>query len=168
MTPAGSPGAARSAVSAATRVRYQRGGHAAGRQVRLVPQRAAQCADDGGSPVRGHRDGDRLAAADRVRHGVERFDEHAFGAVRAAVLGDEGDRVADPFDETGQHHTGLIERGILAGDTDLGCAVGEQRQHRAAHHGRAADARGDEVGRPDGQPERIAHCRLSCLGRSSR
>ncbi len=156
MTPAGNPGAACSAVSAATESGIERGGHAVGRQVRLVTQGAAQRTDHRGSPVRGHRDGDGLAAADRAGHCVEGLDEHALAAVGAAVLGDQRDRIADPFDEAGQHQTGLVERRVLAGNTDLGRAIGEQRQHRAAHHGRTADARGDQVGHPDGQPESVA------------
>ena len=105
----------------------------------------------------GHRDGDRRAAAHGAGHRVEGLDEHAFAAMGAAVLGDERDGIADPLDEAGQHQTGLVECGVLTGNTDLGRTIGEQRQHRATHHGRAADACGDQIGRPDGQPERIAH-----------
>ena len=107
--------------------------------------------------MRGHRDSDRCAAADRAGHCVESLDQHALSAVGAAVFGDQRDRIADAFDEAGQHQTGLIERSILPRNTDLRRTTGEQRQHRAAHHGWTADARRDQVGHPDGQPERIAH-----------
>ncbi len=103
--------------------------------------------------MRGDGDHDGRATPDGAGHRVEGFDEHLFAAVCGAVGRDERHRIADPVDEAAQHQARLVEVGVLGRDADLGRTIVQQRENRTAHYRRAADARGHQVGHPDGQPE---------------
>ena len=82
----------------------------------------------------------RLLAACGLDHQLQRFDQERLSAIRRSVGGHQWDRVADTLDESAH-----------------GQARRRQGQHRTPYHGWIADTSRDQVGRPDRQPQRVAH-----------
>ena len=169
MTPAGKPGAVCSAVSAARESGISAAGTPPGDRFglsRRAPRNAPtvagpQCA--GTAMATGWPPPTVFASASRASTST-RSPRWELPSSATSGTGSPT-RSTKPVSTT----PGWLSAGFSRGDTDLGGAVGEQRQHGAAHHGRPADARGDQVGRPDGQPQRMLLMRgLLYLGRPSR
>ena len=139
------------------RIGHQHGGNASRRHRTRITQRAAECADRTGSPMRGHRHR-HLGGGRPAVHTGERL--HGLGGqgltpVRGPVRGNQWHRIADPFHESAQNRP-----------PGVGCAhfrrtVLPQRQYGTPTDRCLTGASTHQVGRSDRYPERLGQFHTS-------
>ena len=130
-----------------------------------VPQRTAQGADGGRSPVRRdghHHPGRGPSLVGGAGQRLQCRGQQYLRAMCRTVRRDQWNRVAHPFHETAKYQAGLSQVGagefrILGGDADLCRSVIPDRQDRTPAHRRTAGPGRHQVRRPDRQSQCVAH-----------
>src|ERR1700737_3185026 len=107
--------------------------------------------------MRGSGDRDvRPRSAAVVHHRGQRLDQEPVSAMLGSVGGDERYRVTDPFHKPRDRDR--VRVGLGRRRAYLWCVAAVQRQNRATCQRWASNARPDQIGRSDRQPQRVGHC----------